>query len=117
MLITIRQISLIIIFFLPNLALALSLKDGSEAYTNIVETHHRLNNMYFYGAIGLLMVTIPAVGKLRQGDRMRPALSRSLALLIHTVNFTAILFLVIHFMPETESIFDWSLSVFDRIFD
>lgn len=101
----------------PGLVLSFSLTDGANAYSAVVETHHRLNNMYFYAAITLLVVTIPVLGKIRQGEQMRPALSKSLAYFIRTVNFITILFLVIHFMPETESIFDWILNVLGRIWD
>ena len=111
-----RRLIILVLAVLPGFALGFSLSDGAEAYTNIVETHHRLNNMYFYSALGLLMVTIPAVSRLRQGEALRPALSRSIAWLVKTVNLIVICFLAIHFMPETEIVFDWTLDIFARIF-
>lgn len=82
----------------------------------MVETHHKMNNMYFYAAVGLLMVSIPATARLKQGGQMRLWLSRSAALLLYTVNAVCILFLVIHFAPEMEIVFDWGFNFFDRIF-
>lgn len=111
-----KYLLLFILLSLPALALGFSLKDGASAYTQVIETHHRMNNMYFYAAIALLAVTIPAVGKLRQGGQMRPLLSRSIGLLVYTINTICILFLVIHFAPETESLFDWVFDFIGRLF-
>ena len=101
---------------MPGLTLGISLQDGAEAYSTVVETHHKMNNMYFYAAMGLLMVSIPAAAKLRPGGQMRLWMSRSVALLLYTVNAVCILFLVIHFAPEMETIFDWALNLLGRIF-
>ncbi len=109
--------ALIITILNPGLALCSLIEEGANAYTKIIEVHHRMNNMYFYAAVGLLMASIPAMARLRRGGQMRPRLSRAVAGLIRSVNFVCILFLVIHFMPETDNIFDWIVGVFGRLKD
>ncbi len=109
---------LTLLFLLQPLVLsAFSLSDGAEAYSTVVETHHKLNNMYFYASIGLLMITLPAIGRIKRGGELRPGLSKAVASLVHTVRIICILFLVIHFSPETESIINWILDFIGRIFE
>lgn len=100
------------LFFLPRIALGFSFTDGANAYAII----HKANNMYFYAAVGLLMASINLSWRIRAGGQMRLWLSRSLACLFFTITVVCILFLVIHFAPEMESIFDWFIDFLGRIF-
>jgi len=87
-----------------------------DSIANAANTYDQITNKYFYASVGLLMITLPALGRIRRGGQMRPAMAKAVAGLIHTVNFVCLTFLVIHFAPETSSILDWFLDVFGRIF-
>lgn len=100
------------LFFLPRVVLGFSFTDGANAYAII----HKANNMYFYAAVGLLMASINLSWRIRAGGQMRLWLSRSLACMFFTITTVCILFLVIHFAPEMESIFDWFIDFLGRIF-
>lgn len=100
------------VVFLSRVALGFSFTDGATAYAII----HKANNMYFFAAVGLLMSSISLAARIRAGGQMRPWLSRSMACLFFTINVVCILFLVIHFAPEMESIFDWFIDFLGRIF-
>lgn len=107
-----RKIIIALSFFLPRIAFGWSFTDGAEAYAII----HKANNMYFFAAVGLLMASINMSVRIRSGGQMRLWLSRSIACLFFTINFVCIIFLVIHFAPEMETIFDWFFNLFGRIF-
>jgi len=94
----------------------LSINDAAEGFSTIAETWHRLSNMYFYAAIGLITINITTIGKLKRGAQFRPTLSRSVAFALNTSMVISILFLVIHFMPEMETIFDVILGWIGRLF-
>lgn len=100
------------IFLIPRIVLGFSFTDGAQAYAII----HRANNMYFFAAVGLLMASMSLMARVRAGGQMRFWLSRSLACLFFTVNAVCIIFLVIHFAPEMETIFDWFIDLLGRIF-
>lgn len=100
----------------PGLLYALSLSDGADAYTAIVETHHRMNNMYFYSAMALLGVSITAIGRVRMGGEMRPGLSLSISYFLRTVNIVCITLLALHFMPDTGAVIEWGLEFIGRLF-
>ena len=102
---------------LPGDLYASLLSDGTDAYTKVVELHHKMNNMYFYSAMGLLGLSITAIGRIRSmGGRMRPGLSFAISGLLRTVNVVCILLLALHFMPDTESVIDWVLEFIGRLF-
>lgn len=92
------------------------IKDSAEAYSIVVETHHKMNNMYFYAVIMLWPASLFMLGKVRQGGQLRPALSKSVAFTLYCINTVCLLFLVIHFAPESDTIFTFILSVFGRMF-
>jgi len=97
---------------LPRVALGFSFTDAAGAYDII----HKANNMYFFAAVGLLMASINISWRIRNGGQMRLWLSRSMACMFFTINAVCIIFLVIHFAPEMESIFDWCFNFIGRIF-
>lgn len=106
-----RLVIFLYLFFLPRVVLGFSFTDGATAYAII----HKANNMYFFAAVGLLMASINLSWRVRAGGQMRLWLSRSLACMFFTINAVCILFLVIHFAPEMESILDWFIDLFNRI--
>jgi hypothetical protein len=93
-----------------------SFGDAADGIGTLAETWHRLSNMYFYTAIGIIMVSITTAGKLKEGAQFRPALSRSVAFLLNSATWISIILLVVHFMPEMEDIFDVVLSWIERLF-
>jgi hypothetical protein len=107
-----RIIIIVFLIILPCLAFGSLIQDG----VTIFETYDRISNKYFYAAIGLFMVTIPALAKITNGERLRPTLSKSIAYFIRTLNLCIVLFLVIHFQPEMGAIFDWVQNFFKRMF-
>jgi hypothetical protein len=82
-----------------------------------VNTYDRISNKYFYAAVGLLMVTLPALGRIRRGGQMRPVMAKSVATLLYTVNFICVTLLVIHFFPETSIVFDFCVDIIERVFN
>jgi hypothetical protein len=78
--------------------------------------YDRISNKYFYAAIGLLMVTVPALGKIRQGGQMRPVMAKAVAATLWTGNFICILLLAIHFLPETTTIIEAIFDFIERTF-
>lgn len=112
----VKYMSIFVVIIVPGLGFGSLISDGAEGYARVVELHHRMNNMYFYASVMILTVSIPALARLKNGGRMRPGLSRAVAGLIKTANFVCLMFLVIHFMPETATVFDWLGGLFGRIF-
>ena len=109
-------ICFIILFFtflLPGVAFSWTGAVGT--LTDAFTAYDQISNKYFYASIGLLMVSIPMLGRIKQGGQLRPRLSLAVAGMLHTVNFICILFLVIHFAPEMSSIFDWIVRFFERM--
>jgi len=107
----------VFLMYCPGLLYAFSLSDGAEAYTAIIETHHRMSNMYFYAAMGLLGLSITAIGRIRmRGGQMRPGLSLTVSIFLRTVNIICIILLALHFLPDTGSIIDWGLEFIGRLF-
>lgn len=106
----------LLFLLLPGVLCASLLTDGTDAYTRVVELHHKMNNMYFYSAMGLLGLSITAMGRIRRGGKMRPGLSLTFSIFLRTINFVCILLLALHFMPDTESVIDWVLEFIGRLF-
>ena len=105
-------ICLAAIFLFPGVAFGNWLDSAANAF----QTYDQISNKYFYASMGLLMVTLPALAKIRQGGQMRPVMARSVAMLLHTINAICLLFLIIHFAPETNTVFDVITGLFERIF-
>ena len=101
---------------LPGVLYASVLIDGFNAFTKYTEVHHKMDNMYFYGAIGLLGLSITAIGRIHRGGQLRPGLSLSISYFLRTVNVVCIVLLALHFMPDTEAVIDWILDFIGRIF-
>lgn len=94
---------------------AFSIEDAAKGGAVIIDTYDRVSNKYFYAALSILLVSFPALAKLKQGGQMRPKLSRAVAGLIHTANFVCLLFLVIHFAPEMNTVFGAISDILERM--
>lgn len=112
-----RYLLTVLLVFFPGFLFAFSLSDGADAYTTIVETHHKMSNMYFYAAMGLLGLSITTIGRIRMtGGQMRPALSLTVSMFLRTINIICVLLLALHFMPDTGAVIDWGLGFIGRLF-
>ena len=114
-----RILSLITVFAVllitASLAFGVSFKDAAEGYSTVVETHHKMNNMYFYGGVALFLGAFAGLGKIRQGGQMRPRLSRAVAAFLYLTMAVIILCFAMHFLPETSGFFNWLINFFKRI--
>jgi len=107
----------ILLMLLPSVLYASFLSDGGDVYTKVVELHHKMNNMYFYSAMGLLGLSITSIGRIRRaGGELRPGLSLSISYFLRTINVICVLLLALHFMPDTEAVIEWILGFIGRIF-
>jgi len=112
-----KYLGFILLILLPGVLYAGLLSDGTDAYTKVVELHHKMNNMYFYSAMGLLGLSITAIGRIRSlGGQMRPGLSLTVSIFLRTVNIICILLLALHFLPDTGAVIDWALRFIGRVF-
>ena len=111
-----KYLVFILMILLPSVLYASFLSDGTNAYTKVVELHHKMNNMYFYSAIGLLGLSITAIGRISRGGQLRPGLSFTISYFLRFINVVCILLLALHFIPDTEAVIDWILDFIGRIF-
>lgn len=100
----------------PSVAFGFSVNDMAEGYSTIVETHHKMNNMYFYGGIALWTAALFGLGRMRRGERFAPPVAKAAARTMNLINIVCVCFMVVHFAPETESVFSFILQLFERVF-
>lgn len=87
-----------------------------EGTADILSAWDQIANKYFYAAMALWPAMLMGIGKLRQGERLSPPMAKATAFTMKSINIVCLSLLIIHFSPETSTVFDFITSVFDRIF-
>jgi hypothetical protein len=99
------------VIFIPGVALGSLITDGVA----VAEAWFRMSNFQLCTAVSLWLGSLHAIGKIRGGTKLNPTLAGSLAFTMYCVNLVCLTLVVMHFLPETGAVFDWILSLFERI--
>jgi hypothetical protein len=97
---------------IPYLGFCSLVQDG----VTIAEAWFRMSNFEICTAVSLWTATFLGIAKIRQGVPLNPALAKSLAFMAYSVNFVCLCLVTMHFAPEMETIFDFVIGIFERIF-
>jgi len=99
----------------PYAAMGFVRVTGQDVST-VMETWHKMSNMEFYGVMILWPSTFFMLGKLRQGEKLRPFLSKTVAWTLWMVNGTCLILMAVHFMPEMSSVLEFIINTIKRVF-
>jgi hypothetical protein len=87
-----------------------------EDVDRFINTYDKINNRYFHAVLLLWPAMLFGAAKLRQGQKLAPPMARALAVTMLAINAVCILFLVIHFSPDTSVVIEYIVGIFERIF-
>lgn len=87
-----------------------------EGVVSAATAYDKISNKYFYAVLALWPAMLWGVAKLRGGEKLTPAMSKSVAGTMWCINAVCFLFLAIHFSPEMSIIFDSISNFIGRIF-
>ncbi len=87
-----------------------------DGVANGATVYDKISNKYFYAVITLWPAMLWGVAKLRGGEKLAPAMAKAVAGTMWCINCVCFLFLVIHFSPETDLMFDAISNFIERIF-
>lgn len=92
------------------------LGDSARGVADAADTFDKIVNRYFHAVLVLWPAMLFGVAKLRAGERLSPKMSTATSFTMFLINVVCVIFLIIHWSPETSTIFDWIYGIIERIF-
>ena len=87
-----------------------------EGAGQVLNAWDQIANRYFYAAMALWPAMFLGLGRMRQGQKLTPAMSKATAFSMYTINGVCLLFIIVHFSPEMTTVFDYIRETMTRIF-